>query len=71
VRVPQEAWIVGRQVRQLLLPQGSLLCLVIGADGTPRLPAPDTTIHPDDILVAVTNIEAEEALRNALTSSTP
>jgi trk system potassium uptake protein TrkA len=71
VRVPQEAWIVGRQVRQLLLPQGSLLCLVIGADGTPRLPAPDTTIHPDDILVAVTNIETEEALRNALTSSTP
>ena len=68
VRVPHEARIAGKQVKQLLLPQGSLLCLVI-SEGTPRLPAPDTTIHSDDILVAVTNIEAEEALRHALTES--
>ncbi len=71
VRVPSEAAVVGRQVRQLLLPQGSLLCLVIDADGTPRLPAPEITVHPDDILLAVTDIESEEALRTALTSSTP
>ncbi len=68
VRVPHEARIVGKQVKQLLLPQGSLLCLVI-SDGTPHLPAPDMTIHADDILVAVTNIEAEESLRRALTES--
>jgi trk system potassium uptake protein TrkA len=66
VRVPPAALTVGKQVKQLLLPQGSLLCLII-SEGTPRLPAPDTTIHADDILVAVTNIEAEEALRDALT----
>ena len=71
VRIPNEALVVGRQVRQLLLPQGSLLCLVIDPEGTPRLPTPDTTIHTDDIFVAVTSIESEEALRNALTSSTP
>lgn len=68
VRVPQEALIVGKQVKQLLLPQGALLCLVI-SEGTPRLPAPDTTIHAEDILVAVTSIESEEALRSALTES--
>jgi trk system potassium uptake protein TrkA len=67
VRVPPGALTVGKQVKQLLLPQGSLLCLII-SEGTPRLPAPETTIHADDILVAVTNIEAEEALRDALTS---
>jgi trk system potassium uptake protein len=67
VRVPPAALTVGKQVKQLLLPQGSLLCLII-SEGTPRLPAPETTIHADDILVAVTNIEAEEALRDALTS---
>jgi trk system potassium uptake protein TrkA len=66
VRVPPGALTVGKQVKQLLLPQGSLLCLMI-SEGTPRLPAPETTIHADDILVAVTNIEAEEALRDALT----
>ncbi|MGE0056543.1 MAG: TrkA family potassium uptake protein [Dehalococcoidia bacterium] len=67
VRVPREANIVGKQVKQLLLPQGSLLNLVI-SDGVPRVPQPDTVIRSDDILVAVTNIENEEALRNALIS---
>jgi trk/ktr system potassium uptake protein len=66
VRVPPAALTVGKQVKQLLLPQGCLLCLII-SEGTPRLPAPDSTIHADDILVAVTNIESEEALRDALT----
>ena len=69
VKVPRDATTIGRQIRQLLLPQGSLICLVIDSQGTPRLPAPDTTIHADDILVAVTNIETEEALRTALTST--
>jgi trk system potassium uptake protein TrkA len=67
VRVPRESAIVGKQVKQLLLPQGSLLNLVI-SDGIPRVPTPETTIRQDDILVAVTSIENEEALRNALIS---
>jgi trk system potassium uptake protein TrkA len=71
VRVPKEASIVGKKVRELLLPQGALLSLVIDSDGTPRVPTPDTTIHADDILLVVTNIEAEETLRSALTSATP
>ena len=66
IRVPREAITVGKQVKQLLLPQGSLLCLVI-SEGTPRLPTPDTTIHADDILVAVTSLDTEESLRSALT----
>lgn len=66
VRVPREALTVGKQVKQLLLPQGSLLSLII-SEGTPRLPTPDTTIHAEDILLAVTSIESEEALRSALT----
>jgi hypothetical protein len=37
------------------------------SEGTPRLPTPEASIHADDILVAVTNIEAEESLRRALT----
>lgn len=67
VRVPREANIVGKQVKNLLLPQGSLLNLVI-SDGVPRVPTPDTVIRQDDVLVAVTSVENEEALRNALIS---
>jgi trk system potassium uptake protein TrkA len=69
VRVPREALTVGKQVRQLLLPQGSLLCLII-SEGTPRLPTPEMAIRAEDILVAVTGTESEEALRSALTEST-
>ena len=71
VRVPKEAGIVGKRVRELLLPQGALLSLVIDSEGVPRVPTPDTTIHADDILLVVTNIEAEATLRTALTSSAP
>jgi trk system potassium uptake protein TrkA len=71
VKVPREASTVGKQVRQLLLPQGSLICLIIDTQGTPRVPTPDTTIHAEDIIVAVTSIEGQDALRNALISSAP
>ncbi len=69
VRVPPEALVVGRQVRQVLLPQGSLLCLIIDSEGLPRLPEPDITLRADDIVLAVTDIENEESLRDALTSA--
>ncbi len=68
IRMPREAHTVGLQIRQLSLPEDSLICLVI-SNGVPRLPAPDTTIHADDILIAVTKIETEEALRSALAES--
>ena len=71
VRVPPHAAVVGRQVKQLLLPQGALMSLIIDAEGTPRLPTPETIIHGDDIILAVTSIETEETLRSALTSATP
>ena len=71
VRIPNDAVSVGRQVGQMLLPQGSLLCLIIDSEGTPRLPTPTTMIHAEEIVLAVTSVEAEEALRNALTAPTP
>ena len=71
VRIPNNAVVVGKQVGQLLLPQGSLLCLIIDSEGTPRLPTPTTTIHSDEIVLAVTSMEAEDSLRTALTAETP
>jgi trk system potassium uptake protein len=71
IKVPPEAAAAGRTLRQLLLPQGSMVILIIEAEGTPRLPTPDLTINPNDILLAVTQIETEESLRTALTSATP
>jgi trk system potassium uptake protein TrkA len=69
VRVPEEAGVVGKTLRQLLLPQGSLVVLIIDPDGTPHLPSADTMINGGDIVLAVTDIDNEETLRAALTSS--
>lgn len=68
LKVPKEGSTVGKLVKHLVLPEGSMICLVVDASGTPRLPSPDTTIRADDILVAVTSLEEEETLRYALTS---
>ncbi len=69
VRVPPDAVVVGKTIREMLLPHQSLITLIIGADGTPRLPTGDTVIQAYDEVVAVTMLESEGMLRAALTSS--
>ncbi len=67
LKVPAEAGVVGKELGGLLLPHGSLIPLIVGKDGAPHIPAPDTVIHAEDEIVAVTNTENEEALRTILT----
>src|SRR2546426_1148769 len=69
VKVPPTAAIVGKRVSELLLPQQSLIALVIDADGTPRVPGSDTVIHSEDEVVAVTRTETQDALRAVLTAA--
>jgi trk system potassium uptake protein TrkA len=68
VKVPKNAGVVGRRVGDLLLPQHSLITLVVDSDGTPRVPSSDTVIHAEAQVVAVTRRESEEALRSVLTA---
>ncbi len=67
VKVPAEAGVVGKRVRDLLLPHGSLIPLIVGQDGAPRIPTGDTTVQAEDEIVAVTSTENEEALRIIMT----
>ncbi len=69
VKVPAESSVVGKPIRDLLLPHQSLISLIIDAEGHPRVPTAETVIHAGDELVAVTMLESEAALRTALTSS--
>jgi len=68
LKVPAEAGVVGKRVADILLPQQSLIILTIDEGGVPTVPAPDTTIHADDEIVAVTRVEHEDSLRTILTS---
>jgi trk system potassium uptake protein TrkA len=66
VKIPPDAQVVGKPVKALLLPQKSLITLIIGADGQARLPTADTVIQAGDEVVAVTMLDSEDALRSAL-----
>jgi trk system potassium uptake protein TrkA len=67
VKIPPRASVVGKSLRDLLLPQQPLISLIIDENGTPRVPTNDTIIHSGDEVVAVSLKESEEALRTALT----
>lgn len=71
VRIPEESRVVGQALKQISLPYQAMICLVVGPDGQPRVPSPDTTIHADDEVIAVTLHENEEALREALMAPPP
>jgi trk/ktr system potassium uptake protein len=68
VKVPATAGVAGQRVRDLLMPQQSIIVLLVGHDGTPRVPTSDTVIQPEDEVLAVTRTENEDALRRVLTA---
>ncbi len=67
VRVPPQAAVAGRRLRDILLPQQSIMVLIIEEDGSPKPPEPDTVLRPGDKVVVVTRRENEEALREVFT----
>ncbi len=71
VKVPAGSPVVGKRIRDLLLPQQSLIVLIIDEDGVPRVPSSDTLIRAGDEVVAVARTEGEDALRAALAATAP
>jgi trk system potassium uptake protein TrkA len=71
VKIPPDAAVVGKSIRDILLPHQSIISLVVDSAGQPRVPTNETVIREGDEVVAVTMKESEEALRTALTGSEP
>ncbi len=71
LRIPAESRVVGRAVKATMLPFQSMICLVVGEDGQPKVPSGDTILHAGDEIVAVTLHESEDALREALLAPPP
>ncbi len=69
VKIPPTAAVIGKRIRDILLPQQSLIALIIDEEGTPRVPNSDTVIRAEDEVVAVSRTENEGSLREVLTSS--
>ena len=66
IKIPGTSAIVGKSIREVLLPHQSLIWGIVDAEGNPRAPTPETIVRADDEIVAVTLKESEEALRAAL-----
>src|SRR3990170_2376697 len=66
VKVPANSTVVGKRIRDLLLPQQSIIALIIDEEGVPRVPTSDTVIRAGDEVVAVTRTEGEDSLRAVL-----
>jgi len=69
VKIPAESTTVGKPVKELPLPLGSVLCLIIRKARKPTVPAANTILQAEDQVIAVTPHESEEALRTALRGS--
>jgi len=69
VRILPESKTVGKKIKELSLPEGSKLSLIIRHSEKPRLPSGDTTIRDGDRIIAITAPEEEEALREVLSGT--
>ena len=66
VKIPPESDTVGKPVKSLSLPPGSVLSLIIRKEGKPFIPTVNTIIQAEDQVIAVTTPESEEVLRATL-----
>ncbi|MEX2237948.1 MAG: TrkA family potassium uptake protein [Dehalococcoidia bacterium] len=69
VKIPAGAAVVGQRLRDIMLPQQSLISLIIDTEGVPRVPNSDSVIEAEDEVIAVTKMESEGQLRAVLTNA--
>ncbi len=66
VKIPPEATTVGKTIKELSLPPGSTLSLIIRKEHKPIIPKANTILQAEDQIIAVTTPESEETLRAIL-----
>jgi trk system potassium uptake protein TrkA len=65
-KVPTESKVAGREVKDLDLPLGSNLVLIIPQSGSVQIPSRNTVLAIGDHIIALTPPDSEEALRSLL-----
>jgi len=66
VKIPPESTTVGKPIKELSLPPGSTLSLIIRKKHKPIIPKANTILQAEDQIIVVTTPESEEALRATL-----
>ncbi len=69
ITVPPDSKAVGRLMEDIILPEGSIIALVIRKDHPPFVPRNSITVEANDQIIVLTSNENEQDLRVALTQS--
>ncbi|MBU2536394.1 MAG: TrkA family potassium uptake protein [Chloroflexi bacterium] len=67
IRIPPDSKTIGKPIKEVPLPEGTKLALVIPMDRKPSIPNPNTVLREGDQIIALTTPELEEELRSKLT----
>ena len=67
IKIPPDASIVGRSLKDMSMPPGSLVSLVVSLDGQTRFPDEEFVLQAGDQVLVVTSPEGEESVRETLT----
>ena len=67
VHVPMDAAVVGKPLDEVALPSDTLISLLVGTDGEPRLPTNGAVFQADDEVIVLTTHKAEQHLMDVLT----
>ena len=67
IKVPAGGAVAGMALKDVNVPYGSLISLVISANGHTEIPTKDTVLEPEDEVIAVSPVETTDALYQTLT----
>ncbi len=67
IRITSDATTIGKSLKDIRLPRGARLALIIPRNRKPRVPTNNTVLREGDQIIALTTPELEEKLRTALT----
>jgi trk system potassium uptake protein TrkA len=68
IKIPPDAIVVGKQIRELVLPEKSFITLIISEERGPQIPSGGTILRANDDVVAVTKPVHRESLQTILTT---
>jgi trk system potassium uptake protein TrkA len=66
VKIPSDSKSVGKKIKDIVLPPGSVLTMIIRRDQRPLMAEADTVIQTGDQIIALTPSNSEEQLKIAL-----
>lgn len=66
IRIPADSHSIGKKIKDISLPTGSMLILILRRDEEPRLITPTTEIQTGDQIIALTPTVNEDLLKSAL-----